>query len=327
MQAFRCLVRALWVAVLAWGCASAYAQGAAWPNKPIKMIIPAAAGGGTDILGRVLAEAMERHLGQPIVIENHGGGSGQIAANLVKAAAPDGYSLLMTYAGVLTVNPAIFKGMKYDPVKDFVAIAPYAEVPNLLIVNPDVPARNLNELIALARKQPGKMSYASSGNGTSIFLAMELLRQRTGLELVHAIYKGGAPAMADVMAGHVNMMFNNLVEAAPAVNGGKVRAIATGARARSPLLPNVPTFAESGMPDYTSTVWYGMVAPTGTPDAVVNRLNAVMRQVVKQPEVRAKLASMGADAMDMSPPQFADLIKNEIVLWKDVVQRAGIAPN
>ena len=141
------------------------------------------------------------------------------------------------------------------------------------------------------------------------------------------IYKGGAPAMNDVMAGHVNMMFNNLVEAAPAVNGGKVRAIASGARTRSPLLPNVPTFAESGMPDHTSTVWYGLVAPAGTPDAIVNRLSAVARQVLKQPEVRAKLASMGADTMDMSPPQFADLIKNEIVLWKDVVQRAGITPN
>jgi len=308
------------------GIATDVAAQSAYPSKPIKMIIPAAAGGGSDALGRLLATELQKQLGQPVVMEYHGGASGQIAGNMVATAAADGYTLLMTYAGLLTVNPAIFKSLKYDSVKDFKAIVPFTEVPNVLVINPNVPAKNLTELITIIKNSPGKLSYASSGNGTSIFLAMELLRQRVGLDLVHAIYKGGAPAMTDVMGGHVQMMFNNLVEVAPMAIAGKVRPIAIGSKKRSALLPDVPTFAESGLSNYQSTLWYGLVGPAGMPDAVVNKLNAAVRTILQQPEVKSKLLAMGGETMDMSPAEFGALIVNDIELWKGVIQKAGITP-
>ena len=300
---------------------------AEYPSRSIRLLIPTPAGGGTDILARVATEGISKHLGQPVIIENRGGASGMIAAELVATAPPDGYTMLMTYSGVLTVNQSVFKKMAYDPIRDFAPVAAVADVPNILIVNPAVPANTVAELIALARAQPGKLNFASSGNGTSIFLAMELLRQKAGLNMVHILYKGGAPAMADVIAGQVQLMFNNLVEALPQIKAGKVRALGIATASRSPLVPDIPTVAESGLPGYESRLWYGIVAPVNTPAAAGTRMNDAVRATLQAPEVRSRLSAMGADPIPMSPAEFGSLIKRDAELWGRVVREAGIKPD
>ena len=291
------------------------------------MVIPAPAGGGTDILGRLVAEGIHKQLGQPVIIDNRGGASGMIAAEQVAAAPPDGYTLLMTYSGVLTVNQSVFKAIKYDPIRDFAPVAVFADVPNILIVNPSVRANSVAELISLARAQPGKLNFASSGNGTSIYLAMELLKQMAGIDIVHVAYKGGAPAMTDVIGGQVQMMFQNLVEALPMIKSGKVRALGIATAKRSPLVPDIPTVAESGLPGYESTLWYGVVAPAGTPAAITNKLNDAVRRMQQQPEMKGRLSALGADAVVMSAAEFGALIKRDAALWGGVVRKAGIKPD
>jgi tripartite-type tricarboxylate transporter receptor subunit TctC len=305
--------------------ASAFAQD--YPSRPIRLIVPASAGGGTDVLGRMVAEGIRKHLGQPVVVEFRGGASGMIGADTVLAAPHDGYTLLMSYASMLTINPAIYKKISYDPVKDFVPVAFFVDVPNALVVHPSVPANTVAELIALVKAQPGKFNYASSGTATSTHLGMERFSQMAGLKMTHVPYKGGGPAMIDLMGGVVQLYINNLVEVLPQVKAGRVRMLAIASAKRSSVVPEIPTVAESGLPGFESTLWYGVMAAAGTPAAIVNKLNEAVRQTQQEPEVRTRLATMGAETAYYTPDEFGALIRREVELWGRVVREAGITPN
>lgn len=318
---------ALLAATLVFICISLTARAQDYPAKPIRLVVPAAAGGGTDVLGRMVAEGITKHLGQPVIVDFRAGASGMIGADAVLAAPADGYTLLMTYASMLTINHAIFKKISYDPVKDFVPVAYFVDVPNALIVHPSVKANNVAELIALIKSQPGKFNYASSGTATSTHLAMERFAQMAGLQITHVPYKGGGPAMIDLMGGVVQIYFNNLVEVLPQVKAGRVRMLALATPKRSSVAPNVPTVAESGLPGYESTLWYGIVATAGTPAAVIGKLNEAVRLTQQNPEVKARLVTMGADAAYFTPAEFGALIRREVELWGRVVRDAGIAPS
>jgi tripartite-type tricarboxylate transporter receptor subunit TctC len=300
-----------------------YAQ--TYPTKVIRLIVPGPAGGGTDIIARIVAEGLTRQYGQTVVVDNRGGGAGMIGTDAVAKSAPDGYTLLMAYAGVLTVNPALFKSMPYDPIKDFAPVAMVAQVPAVLVVHPSLPVRSVAELVKLAKTKPRSLNYASSGNGTSGHLCLELLKQMGGVDIVHIPYKGGAPAMADVLGGQVPVICNNLVEVLPQVNAGKMRALGISAASRSPLLPNVPAIAET-YPGFEADTWFGVVAPAGTPAAIVQRLHDSIRQLKESPQVKARLAQMGANAIDYTPAEFAAMIKREMDKWAKVVATAGIRP-
>lgn len=318
---------ALLAATLAFIFISMHARAQDYPARPIRLVVPAAAGGGTDILGRMVAEGITKHLGQPVIVDFRAGASGMIGADAVLAAPADGYTLLMTYASMLTINHAIFKKISYDPVKDFVPVAYFVDVPNALIVHPSVKANNVAELIALIKSQPGKFNYASSGTATSTHLAMERFAQMAGLQITHVPYKGGGPAMIDLMGGVVQIYFNNLVEVLPQVKAGRVRMLALATPKRSSVVPTVPTVAESGLPGYESTLWYGIVATAGTPAAVIGKLNEAVRLTQQNPEVKARLVTMGADTAYFTPAEFGALIRREVELWGRVVRDAGIAPS
>ncbi|MBI4189489.1 MAG: tripartite tricarboxylate transporter substrate binding protein [Betaproteobacteria bacterium] len=295
-----------------------------YPSKPIRLIVPAPAGGGTDILARVLGEGLAKQWGQTVVVDNRGGASGMIAGEAAARSAPDGYTLFVVYSGILTVNPSMFKNIPYNAIKDFAPVALIADVPNILIVHPSLPATSVRELIKMAKSKPGQLTYASSGNGVSNHLAMELFKMMAGLNMVHVPYKGGAPAMQDLLGGHVQLMFNNLVEALAQVKAGRLRALAVATAARSPAVPELPTVAESGVPGYEISLWYGVVAPAGTPQAIVDKLNDVVRQMNQTPGVKARLAQLGADPIDYRPVEFSAKIKREMEKWGKVIKEAGI---
>ena len=297
-----------------------------YPTKPIKVVVPAPPGGGTDILGRMVADGISKELGQPVIVLNHGGASGMIAADIVVKSPADGYTLFMVYSGIVTVNQALFKHVRYDPVKDFAPIAMFVDVPNVLIVRSSLPVNSVAELIALAKKEPGKLKYATSGNGTSNHLAMELFKQLAGIDMVNIPYKGGAPAMTDMLGGQVDLMFNNTVEVNRHLAGGKIRALAVATSKRTPALPDLPTVAESGVPGYEMRLWYGLVAPAGVPQSIVDKLNKAVRTTQEQPEVKARLATMGAEPVALSPAEMGALIKSDGEKWSGVIQRAGIEP-
>jgi tripartite-type tricarboxylate transporter receptor subunit TctC len=327
MQTLRGSARAVFfAAAAALFCWVADVPAQTYPNKVIRLVVPVPAGGGTDILGRMLAEGVSKQLGQPVIIDNRGGASGMIGADLVLKAPADGYTLFMVYSAVLTVNHALFKKISYDPIKDFVPVAIFADVPNILIVHPSVPANSVAELIELAKAQPGKLNYASSGNGVMNHLSMELFKQMAGIDMLHVPYTGGAPAMIGLMGGQVQLMFNNLVEVLPHIKSGKVRALAIATAKRSPVLPDLPTVAESGVPGYETSLWYGVVAAAGTPAAIVNKLNDAIRQTQQMPEIKARLAAMGAEPVSLTPAEFGALIKREVEKWGRVVRTAGIVP-
>jgi tripartite-type tricarboxylate transporter receptor subunit TctC len=297
----------------------------AWPVKPIRLIVPGPAGGGTDILGRMVAEGLSRQLGQAVIVDNRGGGAGMIGTEVVAKAPADGHTLLMAYAGVLTVNPALFKVMPYDPIKDFAPVAMFARVPAVLVVHPSLPVKSIADLVRLARSKPRALDYASSGNGTSGHLCLELLKQVANIDIVHIPYKGGAPAMADVLGGQVPIICNNLVEILPQVKAGRMRALGISALARSSLLPDVPAIAET-YPGFEADTWFGVIAPAGTPAPIVDRLNESVRQIKETPAVKSRLLQMGAEAIELSPAEFGALIRKEMEKWGRVVASAGIRP-
>jgi len=296
----------------------------AYPERPITLVVPAPAGGGTDILGRVVADGLTKRLGKSVIVENRGGGSGMIAADLVLQAPADGYTLFMVFSGVMTVNQSLYKNTKYDPLKDFVPIANFAQVPNLLIVHPSLPATSVTELIALAKERPGKLNYASSGNGVSNHLAMELFKQMTGIEMLHVPYRGGAPAMVDLIGGQVDLMFNNMVEVTPHAEAGRVRTLAIATAERSPVLPDLPTVSESGVPGYSVNLWYGVVGATGIPENVVNLLNRTIQEIQDDPEVQARLDTLGAQPVKQSPGEFSRMIREEAQQWAKVIKEGNI---
>jgi len=323
----RTLRAVLFAATAALLCVTGAASAQDYPTKPIRIIVGASAGGGTDVLARMIADGMYKQMGQPVVVDFRGGAGGMIGAEVVITAPPDGYTLLMAYNSMLTITPAVFKKPGYDPVKTLAPVAFFVEVPNALIVHPSVRANSVAELIALIKSQPGKFNYASSGTATTTHLAGEHFAQMAGLQIVHVPYKGGGPAMIDMLGGVVQLYINNLVEVLPHVKAGRVRMLAIASAKRSPLMPDMPTIAESGLPGYESGLWYGVLAPAGTPAAIVNKLNEVVRHTQGLPELKARLASMSAEPAYYTPAEFAELIKRDAEVWGRVVREGGIKSN
>ncbi len=300
---------------------SAYGQDA-WPSRPIRFILPFPPGGGTDILGRLIAERLSAHLGQPVVTENRGGAGGNVGAEAAARAAPDGYTIVLV-APSLAISPTLYSKINYDPVKDFAPVSLVATVPNVMITQPSMPGQ-LQEFIAVAKSKPGALNFGSGGAGTSNHLAGELFNIVTGAKLVHIPYKGVNLAMQDVLAGNVHLVFIGIPAAAPHIKAGRLRALALVAPQRSSALPEVPTVTEAGLRDFEVTTWYGVLAPAGTPKNVVNRLNAELVKIMHSPELKERLAATGTDPLTSTPEEFAAYIKREIAKWGDVIRKAGV---
>jgi tripartite-type tricarboxylate transporter receptor subunit TctC len=294
-----------------------------YPSKPIRFILPFPPGGGTDILGRLISERLAAALGQPVVIENRGGAGGNVGAEAAAKSAPDGYAIVLV-APSLAISPSLYSKLNYDPVRDFAPISLVATVPNVMITHPSVPAQTLAEFIALARAKPGGMNFGSGGSGTSNHLAGELFNIVAGVKLVHVPYKGVNLAMNDVLGGQVQLVVIGIPAAAPHIKAGRLRALAVVAPQRSPALPDVPTVAEAGLPNFEVTTWYGVLAPAGTPRPIINRLNAELVKIMQVPELKERLAAMATDPVTSTPEEFADLIKQEISRWAKVVREAGL---
>jgi len=294
---------------------------AQYPSKPIHLVIPFPPGGPTDIIGRALGQKLGEALGQPVIVENRGGAGASIGSDAVAKSAPDGYTLLVGTTGSHTINPALYAKLPYDPVRDFAPVSLLATYGNVLVVSPKLPVKNVRELIELARAKPGEVTFGSAGNGASNHLSGELLASMSGVRMQHVPYKGSAPALIDVMGGQVSFMFDILSTSLPQIKAGTVRAIAFSGSTRSPLIPDVPTVAESGLPGYEVVGWFGLFAPAGTPREIVNRLNAETVKILKLPEMKEKLT--GYDPAPSTPEQFAAIIKADTALWAKVVKESG----
>ena len=295
----------------------------AWPAKPIKWVVPFAPGGTTDILARTIGDKLAIALGQPVIIENKPGAGGGLGADFVAKAAPDGYTILGGTISTNAINASLYKDLPYDPVKDFIPITLIARVPNMLVVNNDVPVKTVAELIALMKKSPGKYTFASSGNGTSQHLSGELFKGMAGVDMQHIPYKGSPPALQDVMGGNVTMTFDNITTAWTLAKGGKLRALAVTTAKRSPAAPDVPTIGEAGVIGYEIGSWQGVFAPVGTPPAIVKRLNTEIVKIINSPEVQDKLLALGAEPVGNSTEEFTAFVKTEVVKWGDVVKKSG----
>jgi tripartite-type tricarboxylate transporter receptor subunit TctC len=315
--------RALLVAVAATltGTGFTHASTTAYPTKPIRLVVPFAAGGTTSILARLLADRMGQSLGQPVVVDNRPGAGGNVGMDLVAKSEPDGYTLLMGPIG-LAINPALYAKMPFDPIKDLTPIGRYAGVPNLLVVHPSVPATNAKELVAYAKANPGKVNYASNGNGTSSHLAAEMLKSAAGIEITHVPYKGGGPAMQDLIGGQVQMLFDQMPAVLPQVESGRVRALGVSSMQRSAAAKEISAISET-VPGFDMTVWFGLLAPTGTPKEVVSKLNGEMRKAIDTPDFQAQLAKMGVTPMPSSPEEFRGFIASETQRWTQVVKTSG----
>lgn len=311
------------------GCALLLSTAAAqsWPTKPIRLVVPFTPGGSSDILGRAIGQKLAESLGQPVIIDNVPGAGGSVGADKVAKAAPDGYTLLMGHIGTLAVNPAIYPKLPYDPVRDFAPVAWVANVPNVLVVHPKVPAQNLRELVTYAKGRPGRLNYGSGGNGSAAHLATEYLKMQTGTFIVHVPYRGAAPAVGDLVAGQTDLLFTGAPALISFIKSGQLRALAVSSKTRLPALPEVPTVAESGYPGFEADQWYGMVAPAGTPADIVNKLNTHINQALSSPELKARLMSEGAIAVPTTPEAYGALIRREIERWKPVVKAGNIQPN
>jgi len=302
--------------------AGALAQ-AAYPSKPVTIVVPFAAGGTTDILARIIGQALTSELGQPVVVDNRAGAGGNIGGALAAKAPADGYTLFMGTVGTHAINASLYKKMPFDPVKDFAPLTRVANVPNLLVANPAQPYKSVKELIAYAKANPGKVNFGSSGNGSSIHLSGELFKSLAKVDMVHVPYKGSAPAVTDLLGNQIGIMFDNMPSAIQHVRSGKLVPIAVTTAKRSPELPNVPTIAEAGVPGYEATSWFGMFAPAGTPAPVLAKLNTALVKVLNQAEVKKKINEQGAETTSETPEQFAAFIKTESVKWGKVVQESG----
>jgi len=298
-----------------------------YPAKPIRLVVPFAPGGSTDIFARLVGERLAPALGQPVVIENRAGAGGNIGAEAVARSAPDGYTLLMATTGVMAINHALYRNLGYDAARDLAPVVFIASITNVLIVPPELPAKSVAELIALAKSQPGRLSFASSGAGSSTHMSAELFKLMTGTDLLHVPYKGSGQALPDLMSGRVSMMFENMPGAISHIRSGKLRVLAVTGLKRSPALPEVPTIAEAGVPGYESLSWSGLAAPAGTPREVVQRLNRETIAVLAQPELRAKLADQGGEAVGGSPEQFQEHVRAEREKWGRLVRERNIVLN
>ena len=315
------LQRFLLAALVAIAAVSASAQ--TYPTRPIRLVVPFPAGGTTDILAREVGDRLSRSLGQSVVVDNRPGAAGNIGSDMVAKSAPDGYTLLMGTVGTHAINPSLYTKMPYDHVKDFAPVVLVAGVPNVLEVTPSLPVNSVADLIKLAKEKPGQLNFASSGSGTSIHLSGELFKTMAGVDMTHVPYKGSAPALTDLMGGQVQLMFDNLPSSLQQIKAGKLRAIAVTSAQRAPALPNVPTIAESGLPGFEASSWFGLLAPAGTPPAVIARINTEVNQWLQTGEAKEKLVAQGAVVAGGTPEQFAAHIRAETEKWAKVVKVSG----
>jgi len=294
-----------------------------FPSKPIRMVAPSSPGGPVDVIARVLAPGMTETLGQQVVVENRAGAAGLIGAELVAKAPADGYTVLLGFSGPLAIVPNLNEATPYDPVRDFAPVSLAASAPYALLVHPAVPARSVKELVALAKARPGKLNYASGGNGTGIHMAGELFNLTAGVRILHVPYKGAGPGMAALMSGETDMMFNGLSPAIPQMKSGRLRGLAVGGEKRSPLMPELPTVAESGL-KFNTTGWYGILAPRGTPQPVVAKLQGELARALGTAAVKEQLTKMGVEGIGSTPEQFGSLIREEMEKWGKVIKAAGL---
>lgn len=295
----------------------------AYPAKPIRLVVPLAPGGTTDLIARMVAERMSPILGQPVVIENRGGAGGTIASNYVAKSEPDGYTLLMGTIGTAAIAPAMYASLPYDPEKDFEAVSLLTTGQFVLAVNPSVPAKTLGELLNLAREKPGTLSYGSAGNGSTLHLGMELLKQSAGINIVHVPYRGSGPMVVALVGGEIQAGLPDIPSALPFIESGKLRPLAVTSGDRSTILPDIPTLAESGFKDYSVTVWLGIYAPAGTPRAIVDKLNESIALAVQDENLKKRLAKIDSSISTSTPDEFAEFSNNERAKWKAIVDTSG----
>jgi tripartite-type tricarboxylate transporter receptor subunit TctC len=295
-----------------------------YPTRTVTDIVASTPGGGTDIVSRIVDEQLSKQMGQPFIVENIAG-AGSLTGTVVAAkATPDGYTLQTGLNASMAVNPSLFANLPYDPVADFEPVGMLAQFPFVLVVSNNFPAHSVKELIELAKAKPGEINYASAGNGTGQHLSMELFKLMTGINLAHVPYRGAAPAYTDVMSGQVPVFFDNLASGLGQIKGGNVRALAVTSKQRSPLLPDVPTIEEAGVPGYTYYTWFGLWAPKGTPQPIINKLNAEIKKALVEPAVKDRIVAVAGETMDMPLADIKPFLKSEIAKWADVVKRANI---
>jgi tripartite-type tricarboxylate transporter receptor subunit TctC len=293
-----------------------------YPNRPVRLIIPFPPGGSNDVVGRLVAQQLSTKLGQQVYVDNRAGAGGTIGTEACATAAPDGYTICVISIAH-AVNPALYS-LKYDPIKSFTPISIFATGPNVLVVNPSSPIRSVKDLLALAKQKPGELNYASAGVGSFQHLGAELFKLQAQVNIVHVPYKGGGPAMQDVIAGHVKIMFSSLVQTTPFIKSGQLIALGTGGAKRSPVLPDVPTIAEAGVPGYVADNWWGLAAPAGLPKPIIDRLYTATQEALKAPELQAQFEREGAATVQMSTVEFGEYIKTEITKWGRVVKEGNI---
>ena len=298
-----------------------------YPSRPVKIVVPFPAGGSNDIIARILAQKLNERTGQSFLIENRGGAGGNIGADAVATSEPDGYTLLLTAPPPLTINATLYKTLPYDPAKAFAPVALIASVPIVLAVHPSVEARNVMELIALAKAKPGTINFGSSGNGSTNHLAGELLKSMAGINIVHLPYRGAAPAMNDLIAGHIPMMFDNIPAVLPQVQARSIKAIAVAGAKRSAALPDMPTVAESGVPGFEASAWFGLVAPAKTPAPVLAKLESEVDAILKMPDVQKRFTELGAEPANISGAAFGRFLADETAKWTKIIQSSGATIN
>ncbi len=318
----RAAVVAVAVAIGFTGPDALHAQ--SYPNRSVTLIVPSAAGGGTDTIARLIGDQLSKQLGQGFVVENRTGAGMLVGTTAVAKAAPDGYTLLVGLNGNMTVNPSLFAKLPYDPLADFVPVAMLATYPFLVVVNNDLPVKSIKELIAYLKANSGKVDYASAGNGTGQHLAPELFKMMTGTEMAHIAYRGAQPAYLDVISGRVPVFFDNMSTAMSLAKEGKVRALAITSRKRSPLMPELPSVEEAGVPGYEYHTWFGLWAPKGTPQPIVDKLNAEVTKALADPVVKQRIAAGAGEPSTMALKDIEPFMKAEITKWAEVVKRAGI---
>ena len=300
------------------------AQGS-YPSKPIRLIVPSPPGDGSDLMARAIGDKLAQAWGQPVVVDNRQGAGGRVGTEAAAKAAPDGYTLIMGNAGSHGINSALYKDLPYDVERDFAPITQVMRAPNVLVVTPSLPAKNVTEFIALLKANPGKYSYGSGGNGSSAHFTAELFKSMAGVDIAHIPYKGATPALTDVIAGEVVMFMGNLPPAMGHIKAGRVRALAVTTAQRTPLAPDLPTVAESGLPGFETVAWFGLFAPAGTPREIVDKLRDEVAKIIQQPDVRERIATLGGEPVGNTPAAFAGIVRDDVAKWKKVARDAKIS--
>ena len=324
MIQFKRLIQTIGVLLVGFFAAFAHAQTPSFPDRPVTLVVPFPPGGGTDAGARLIAQKFSTRWGQSVIIDNKAGAAGMVGSELVSRAKPDGYTLLIGNIGTFSINPSLYKKMPYDPDKAFAPISMIAELPFFMLVTPSMKANNVKEFIAFAKANPGAVTYASSGSGSGPHLAGEMFEKATGLDMMHVPYKGGGPAAADVMAGHVNMYFSTVLESIGSVKAGKLKALATSSLTRSPAMPELPTIAESGIPGFDAASWIGIVAPAGTPPALVEKISADIKAVVLEQDTKQTLIQQGATPMPLTPAAFKARIESDRQRYAKVIKDGNV---